>query len=59
MPTSQSLIPVERIEKSILLFRGYKVMLDIDLAELCGVENKYLKHQVRRNIARFPQDFYV
>jgi len=57
MPTSQSLIPVERIEKSILLFRGYKVMLDIHLAELYGVENKYLKRQVRRNIARFPQDF--
>ncbi len=57
MPTSQSLIPVERIEKSILLFCGYKVMLDIHLAELYGVENKYLKRQVRRNIARFPQDF--
>lgn len=57
MPTSQSLIPLERIEKSILLFRGYKVMLDIHLTELYGVENKYLKRQVRRNIARFPQDF--
>jgi phage regulator Rha-like protein len=32
-------------------------MLDIHLAELYGVENKYLKRQVRRNIARFPQDF--
>ena len=59
MPTSKSLIPSERIEKSILLIRGHKVMLDSDLAELYGVENKYLKRQIRRNIARFPQDFML
>jgi len=34
----QSLIPIERIEKSILLIRSQKVMLDTDLAELYGVE---------------------
>lgn len=55
MPTSKSLIPVERIEKSILLIRGHKVMLDRDLAELYDVENKYLKRQVRRNRDRFPE----
>jgi hypothetical protein len=32
-------------------------MLDRDLAELYGVETKYLKRQVRRNIDRFPEDF--
>jgi hypothetical protein len=32
-------------------------MLDRDLAELYGVETKYLKRQVRRNILRFPVDF--
>ena len=57
MSTPKSLIPVERIEKSIFLICGHKVMLDSDLAELYGVENKYLKRQVKRNIARFPQDF--
>jgi DeoR/GlpR family transcriptional regulator of sugar metabolism len=34
------LIPVERIERLILLIRGHKVMLDSDLAELCGVTTK-------------------
>ncbi len=34
-----------------------KVMLDIDLAELYGVETKVLKQAVRRNIDRFPTDF--
>jgi len=38
-------------------FRGYKVMLDFDLAALYGVETKRLKEQVRRNISRFPEDF--
>jgi len=52
-----SLIPVERIEKAILLLRGQKVMLDRDLAELYGVPTKRLNEQVRRNRTRFPEDF--
>ena len=52
-----SLIPLERIGKCILLIRGQKVMLDSDLAELYGVPTKRLNEQVRRNIARFPEDF--
>ena len=32
-------------------------MLDLDLAELYGVETKRLKEQVRRNIERFLDDF--
>jgi hypothetical protein len=32
-------------------------MLDMDLAELYGVETKVLKQAVRRNIERFPEDF--
>ncbi len=51
------LIPIERIENKILLIRGQKVLLDRDLAELYGVEVKYLKRQVRRNNERFPEDF--
>ena len=46
-----------RIEQAILLLRGYKVMLDFDLAELYGVETKALKRAVRRNLPRFPADF--
>jgi hypothetical protein len=32
-------------------------MLDKDLAELYGVSTKRLNEQVRRNLARFPEDF--
>ncbi len=51
------LVPVERIEKSILLIRKQKVMLDADLAELYGVETKVLVQAVKRNLERFPEDF--
>ena len=40
------LIPAERIERSILLIRGQKVMLDRDLAELYEVPIKRLNEQV-------------
>jgi hypothetical protein len=57
MSKDRSLIPVERIERSILLIRGQKVMLSADLAELYQVEPRVLVQSVKRNIARFPQDF--
>lgn len=52
-----SLVPHERIERSILLIRGKKVMLDRDLAVLYGVKPIALRQQVKRNIDRFPRDF--
>jgi len=57
MAKKEYFIPAERIEKSILLIRGQKVMLDRNLAELYGVQTKVLKQAVRRNIKRFPDDF--
>lgn len=45
------------IENKIYEIRGQKVMLDFDLAEMYGVETKYLKRIVRRNSKRFPDDF--
>jgi hypothetical protein len=53
----KSVVAAERIENSILLLRGCKVILDKDLADLYEVEVKQLKRQVRRNIDRFPADF--
>jgi hypothetical protein len=38
----KALIPVEMIEKKILLIRDEKVMLDADLAEIYGVTTKRL-----------------
>ncbi len=50
-------IPDEIISSKIYLVRSIKVMLDSDLAELYGVETKRLNEQVKRNTARFPEDF--
>ena len=51
------IVPEEVIMGKIYLIRGLKVMLDMDLAELYGVETKQLKRAVRRNVGRFPSDF--
>lgn len=45
------------IAHRILLVRGNKVMLDVDLAALYGVETRVLVQAVKRNIRRFPGDF--
>lgn len=50
-------IPDETIIRKIYVLRGEKVMLDMDLAELYGVETKVLKQSVKRNSERFPKDF--
>jgi hypothetical protein len=57
MLKDRSLIPIERIERLILLIRGHKVMLDRDLAYLYGVTTKVLNQAVKRHKDRFPEDF--
>lgn len=52
-----STLPGERIERRILVLRGQKVMLDSDLALLYEVPTRRVNEQVRRNLARFPDDF--
>ena len=49
--------PVTQIASAIHMVRGQRVMLDADLAALYGVSTKRLNEQVRRNRARFPEDF--
>jgi hypothetical protein len=44
-------------ESLIFQFRGFKVMVDSDLAILYGVPTKRLKEQIKRNPTRFPEDF--
>jgi hypothetical protein len=50
-------VSLAKIEDMIYMVRGQKVMMDFDLAELYGVQTKNLKKAVRRNMARFPNDF--
>lgn len=48
---------VARVEARILVLRGQRVMLSPHLAELYGVQPKVLVQAVKRNAARFPEDF--
>jgi hypothetical protein len=58
MDSKLKLVPPEKqIQKTIILVRGVKVILDSDLAALYGVETRRLNEQVRRNIKKFPEDF--
>lgn len=54
---SKAFVTTARIEQSILLLRGQKVLLGSTLAELYGVLPKVLMQAVRRNRLRFPADF--
>ena len=45
------------IQSKIHEIRGYKVMLDFDLASIYQVETRVLNQAVLRNIRRFPDDF--
>ncbi len=50
-------VDLQMIQRKIYEIRGQRVMLDFDLAELYGIETKYLKRSVKNNIRRFPSDF--
>lgn len=52
-------IPVETVERAILIVRGQKVLLDSHLAALYGVSTFRLNEAVKRNIDRFPDDFML
>ena len=47
MAVVASLVPVERVERRILLLRRQRVILDADLANLYGVSTKRLNEQVK------------
>ncbi|MBK9191350.1 MAG: ORF6N domain-containing protein [Crocinitomicaceae bacterium] len=49
--------PEDNIIDKIFVLREEKVMLDIHLAEIYGVETRALKQAVRRNLDLFPTDF--
>jgi hypothetical protein len=51
-------LPAEyNVAQFIFLIRGCRVMLDRDLARIYGVSTGRFNEQVRRNKARFPNDF--
>lgn len=56
MTLLQTLAP-EAITLRIATVRGQRVIVDADLAALYGVETKRFNEAVKRNLAKFPEDF--
>jgi hypothetical protein len=50
-------IDILSIQHKIHEIRGYKIILDRDLAEMYNVTTSNLNKAVKRNIDRFPEDF--
>ena len=48
---------LDLIQNRIHEIRGFRVMMDFDLAEMYGVDTRSLKQAVKRNERRFPHDF--
>ncbi len=59
MADRDTLLPLVRIERLIVLLRGHRVILDKDLAAIYGVTTGNLNKAVNRNIDRFPGDFML
>lgn len=57
MDDRRGVAPLVAIESLILLVRGQKVLLDVDLARLYGTTTKAMNQAVKRNAGRFPEDF--
>ena len=53
----EDILKTRQFESLIFELRGYKVMIDADLATLYETETKRLKEQVKRNKDSFPEDF--
>ncbi|HEY1008845.1 MAG: ORF6N domain-containing protein [Daejeonella sp.] len=53
----EDILKTRQFESLIFELRGYKVMIDADLAALYETETKRLKEQVKRNRGNFPDDF--
>jgi hypothetical protein len=55
--TSIRPLRAEDIHQRILIVRGFRVMLDADLAKLYDIPTKAFNQAIQRNMDRFPEDF--
>lgn len=47
----------EEVKNKLIVIRGRKVLLDVDVAALYGVETKRVNEAVRRNAEKFPDGY--
>jgi phage regulator Rha-like protein len=52
-------VRIENIEEKIIIIDNNKVILDIDVANLYGVETKRINEAVKNNIDKFPKGYFM
>jgi ORF6N domain len=52
-----NVVKLESIENRIVAIRGEKVLIDVDVAEIYGVETKRVNEAVKNNLDKFPEDY--
>jgi hypothetical protein len=52
-----AMVIARKVDSTIFVLRGQRVILDTDLAELYGVQVRHLNQQAKRNAKRFPPAF--
>jgi len=57
MSDQAEITPAHNIPTPIRFIRDARVILDTDLAKIYGVETRALEQALKRNLARFPNDF--
>ena len=57
MTANKGIVAFGQVDRLIYLIRGQRVMMNMHLAAFYGVETRALNQAVKRNRARFPEDF--
>ncbi|MBP3339686.1 MAG: ORF6N domain-containing protein [Lachnospiraceae bacterium] len=57
--TEVAIVSEETLHNKIYSIRGYKVMIDFELAEIYGYETKNFNRQVKNNLAKFEGDDFM
>jgi hypothetical protein len=57
MAKNKKTTTISQVEPLIYTIRGQRVIVDRDLSGIYGVETRRLNEQVKRNLAKFPEDF--
>lgn len=55
----KDIIKIENIEDLVLEIRGQRVLLDVDVAKIYGVETKRINEAVKNNCGRFPEGYVI
>ena len=53
------IVRFENLQDRIIEIRGQKVLLDVDVAEIYGVETKRINEAVKNNPKKFPSGYIV